>query len=70
MKNCPFCGGEPSIYVSHGKNDLSFFYVKCNDCGARTRMFTEKNIWRDFDPDGDWDYVAVRTAVRNWERRV
>ena len=72
MKHCPFCGGEALLKANRAsKGDWTFFFVKCDVCGAQSKAFSERYIsWDDIDPDDIWDYPAAKSALRNWERRA
>lgn len=64
--NCPWCGGAPEIISTCGGSDGYNVYVRCKICHA-------------FNPFGKvfvpWDYkegddtVAMKKAIKNWEKR-
>ena len=68
---CPFCGGNATEYVSHGKYG-DFGYIKCDGCDARsgTKKLSRRysaDEWESGEVFNDIAYDNVRTR---WNRRV
>lgn len=65
LKPCPFCGGEPKIFVCDGSGSfwnsietpvlagLDHFLIRCTKCGIRTKA-----------------YLTNRGVYNAWNRRV
>jgi len=39
LRNCPFCGGEASVYESGYMYTAPSYYVCCDECGSGTTVF-------------------------------
>ena len=74
MKNCPFCGGKPS--VSHQIKEMqpvgqsyiegyAIAYIYCTRCGARS---ADAYVVSDCPSSSDVD-VAVGKAISFWDIR-
>ena len=60
LKPCPFCGGKAVLDHSSGLTlSLSMSYIRCNKCGAKTRMFAISTA-----------ESSDRQAAEAWNRRV
>jgi hypothetical protein len=58
IDNCPCCGGEAKIQGPFVGLGPSYIYIKCKDCGLRTR-----NV------QASTDYCAEDEAIKLWNRR-
>lgn len=60
LKPCPFCGGEARLR-KHQRLEQTW-YVQCNDCGIRTKNYTQcaYESWK----------TAMNAPVHIWNRRV
>lgn len=60
LKPCPFCGGEARL-KKHQRLEQTW-YVQCNDCGIRTRNYTQcaYESWK----------TTMDASVRAWNMRV
>ena len=65
MKDCPFCGSS-DIYI-HVKPAIydSITFVKCNLCGAQTRIFKYQSECSEVD-ESDYGVISAKDA---WNRR-
>lgn len=58
IDNCPCCGGEAKIQGPFVGLGPSYIYIKCKDCGLRTR-----NV------QASTDYCAEDEVIKLWNRR-
>jgi hypothetical protein len=58
IDNCPCCGGEAKIQGPFVGLGPSYIYIKCKDCGLRTRNVQVST-----------DYCAEDEAIKLWNRR-
>ena len=58
IDNCPCCGGEAEIRKQPVVLGSPTIYIKCKDCGLRTR-----------DVQAGTDYCAEDEAIKLWNRR-
>lgn len=66
IMDCPFCGGEAGLAYKAAKavRKSGIVFVRCNVCGAQTRVFESDNPeWYE------WENTACRYAVDAWNQR-
>lgn len=67
IKDCPFCGGEASIWQNYNyKAEVFFVMCKCDVCGSQGKTF---NSGDEVPVEVDWDNDACRRAIKAWNRR-
>lgn len=65
IERCPFCGGEADLSYRDAKSSKKegIVFVRCNLCGAQTRVFeSDKPLF--------WENAACQYAASAWNRRA
>lgn len=59
---CPFCGGSARMATEHDPDGMTWHYITCRGCGARSR-----GNWHSLGNDCPLHRAEVRDE---WNRRV